>query len=362
MIGMNSLMNGPVISFTKSLDTNNNMEQPIVTFFIPCYNVVTCVEHCINSMLQPSIMDKIEILAINDGSKDETSALLHRYESQYPLIIRVIDKENGGWGTAVNLAIQEARGKYFKEVDADDWVETENLPQYVHQLEMLNCDYIATEYKDYQKTTQTYHPHTFQKEIYGAIYTIDAFWNQFPKGWAFPIHAITYRTQFIRDINLKVGDRYYSDFEYFLYSMPYIKDICVLPLTITIYFRGDTEQSTGVKGYRKNYKDFVDLSQRLVNFYHQIPEIHSTLRENIKYTIKGTIDFSYELLMSPIYAGKNPSSKKDLKIFDTWLKENDATFYHLCGKNKKHGIPYILLWRILNINILKAKITSQYDS
>ena len=71
-------------------------------------------------MLVDDILDDIEILLINDGSKDNTLEILHQYEAKYPSIIRVINKENGGWGTAINLGIREANGKYLKEVDADD--------------------------------------------------------------------------------------------------------------------------------------------------------------------------------------------------------------------------------------------------
>lgn len=331
------------------------MTNPVVTFFIPCYNVISCVERCINSMLHPDILDKIEILAINDGSKDDTSALLHQFESKYPDIIRVIDKENGGWGTAVNMAIKEARGKYFKEVDADDWVETDNLPTYLAKLEGLNVDYIATNYTEYWKQEDKMHPHTFHQEIYDNIYSIDDFWNQYPNAWDFPIHAITYRTQFIQDINLTVGKRYYGDLEYIMRTLPYVKSMIVIPINVTIYFRGSDEQSTSASGYKKHYRDFVELSQRMVRFWNEMPNVNDRLKLSLKNAIMGSVGRSYELMMSTEFAGNNSGIRQEIKVYDNWVKSNNKEFYDYCGALRKKGCPYIKIWRMFHINILKMR-------
>lgn len=330
------------------------MERPIVTFFVPCYNVTGCVEKCFKSILDAGLGEKVEILAVNDGSKDNTLELLRKYESEYPNIIRVIDKPNGGWGTAVNKGIAEAKGVYFKELDADDWVDTENLPQYVSGLEKLDCDYVATNFSNFMDQTKTIVPRTFQKDIYGQVLELNDFWDKYPDGWHFPIHAITYKTDFIRRIGLKVGDRYYSDFEYFMYSMPYVGKICVLDINVTMYFRGSDEQSTGVKGYTKNYRDFVAMTERLIAFYKQIPEkTHLGIKNSIRNTILGNVGFAYELMMSPVYAGKKEGVKEELKAFDKRIKNEGREFYGESGNRKKKGIKYIKIWRITGINLLK---------
>ena len=64
--------------------------------------------------------EDIEIIIVNDGSKDDTSKIAHEYEEKYPTIIHAVDKENGGHGDAVNVGLDHAEGKYFKVVDSDD--------------------------------------------------------------------------------------------------------------------------------------------------------------------------------------------------------------------------------------------------
>ena len=305
-------------------------------------------------MLVDDILDDIEILLINDGSKDNTLEILHQYEAKYPSIIRVIDKENGGWGTAINLGIREAKGKYLKEVDADDWVSSENLKEYVTFLKANEIDYIATDYTEYFKAEDKYTRHSYHKEIYNNPMSLNDFWENHSTAWDFPIHAITYRTQVLRDNEIKVGDRYYGDIEYNLYPLPHVQTICVLPINVTIYFRGSDEQSTSTAGYAKHYKDYAAMSQRITKFYINVPNtLHPNLLTFIDVTIRGTIVRAYHLMMSPLYAGKENRAKEELRKYDSWLKTTDKKLYKYSGKQRKHGISFIRFWRITGINLLK---------
>lgn len=324
-----------------------------LTFLIPCYNVSSCVSHCIDSMLVDDILDDIEILLINDGSKDNTLEILHQYKAKYPSIIRVINKENGGWGTAINLGIREAKGKYLKEVDADDWVSSDNLKEYVAFLKANEIDYIATDYTEYFKAEDKYTRHSYQKDIYNNLMSLNDFWENHSTAWDFPIHAITYRTQVLCDNEIKVGDRYYGDIEYNLYPLPHVQTICILPFNITVYFRGSDEQSTSTSGYAKHYKDYVAMIQRVTKFYLQLPDtLSSNLHRFVEDTVCGTLTRAYNLMLSPIYAGKTEGVAKNLKKYDRWLKKTSKELYIYCGRQRKHGIAYIRLWRWTGINLL----------
>ena len=327
-----------------------------LTFLVPCYNVAGCVRHCIESMLVDRVLDDIEILLVNDGSKDNTLEVLREYEGRFPDVVRVVDKKNGGWGTAINLGIGEAKGKYVKEVDADDWVSSENLPEYIAFLKENDIDYIATDYTEYFKAEDKHIRHSYHKDIYNNKMSLNDFWEHHPSAWDFPIHAITYRTEMLRNCGLKVGDRYYGDIEYNLYPLPYVQTICVLPMNVTVYFRGSDEQSTSTAGYAKHYKDYAAMSQRITRFYLNIPaSLHPNLRHFIEDTVRGTIARTYHLMMSPLYAGKAEGIKEELKNYDSWLKGTDKGLYRHCGRQRKHGIAYIRLWRITGINLMKQR-------
>lgn len=230
---------------------------------------------------------------------------------------------------------------------------TENLIKYINHLRALDCDYIATEYTEYIKSNDKYEPHSYLKDIYDKTMSLYDFWEQFPNAWDFPIHAITYRTQMLRDNDITVGERYYGDIEYNLYPLPFVKTICVIPINITVYFRGSDEQSTSTKGYAKHYKDYIYMSQRLTQFFHNLPETtqHNLFRF-IEGTVQGTVLKAYSLMMSPIYAGNIEGINDELKQYNLWLKKTDNNLYKYCGNQRKHGIAFIRIWRWFGINLL----------
>lgn len=107
----------------------------LLTVTVPCYNSQDYMEKCVNSLLKGG--DRVEIIIIDDGSKDATGAIADRYAEEYPNIVRVIHQENGGHGEGINQGLRHATGKYFKVVDSDDEVSG----QFVAFLDTLeSCD------------------------------------------------------------------------------------------------------------------------------------------------------------------------------------------------------------------------------
>ena len=93
----------------------------LLSIAVPCYNSQDYMEKCIDSLLVGG--EEVEILIVDDGSKDRTAEIADQYEAKYPTICRAIHKPNGGHGSAVNTGIENATGLFFKVVDSDDWVK-----------------------------------------------------------------------------------------------------------------------------------------------------------------------------------------------------------------------------------------------
>ena len=110
------------------------MQDKILTITVPSYNAEKYLVETMPSILETRHKELIDLIIVNDGSTDSTSDRAREIEEQYPGIVRVINKENGGHGSAVNTGIEYAVGKYFKVVDADDWVDTENLDLLIEYL------------------------------------------------------------------------------------------------------------------------------------------------------------------------------------------------------------------------------------
>jgi len=118
----------------------------VVTFVVPAYNSAQFLDRGIPTMLAPEVLEKLEILIVNDGSTDATAAAAQIYCDRYPDVVRLICQENKGHGGALNTGCAAAKGKYLRIIDADDWVETQNLPEYIRYLEQLDSDVVLTHF------------------------------------------------------------------------------------------------------------------------------------------------------------------------------------------------------------------------
>jgi len=118
----------------------------LLTITIPTYNVENYLGRCLDSLTyDESILDDLDIIVVNDGSKDNSLKVAKEYEKKYSCI-RVIDKENGGHGSTINVGIKLAKGKYFRVIDSDDWVNIDEFKEYINTLKKLDQDIILTDF------------------------------------------------------------------------------------------------------------------------------------------------------------------------------------------------------------------------
>ena len=101
----------------------------IISCTVPRYNSQAYMRKCVDSLLVGG--DDVEIIIVNDGSKDDTIKIANEYAERYPDIVKVVDKENGGHGSGINEGLKLASGRYFKVVDSDDWLDKDALEQLI---------------------------------------------------------------------------------------------------------------------------------------------------------------------------------------------------------------------------------------
>ena len=93
---------------------------PKVSIIVPTYNVEMYLDQCMESLQRQTLKD-IEIICVNDGSKDHSLEIMQRYAADDPRIV-IIDKENGGYGKAMNVGLDRATGEYIGILEPDDYV------------------------------------------------------------------------------------------------------------------------------------------------------------------------------------------------------------------------------------------------
>lgn len=300
-----------------------------ISFAIPCYNSAAYMDRAVESILKGG--EDVEIIIVNDGSKDDTSKIAHEYEEKYPTIVRAVDKENGGHGDAVNVGLDHAEGKYFKVVDSDDWVDEEALYKILDvlktfeneekQVDMLLANYVYEKEGMEHKKVIEYKNVLPQEEIFG--------WNDvkhFHLGQYILMHSVIYRTNLLRECGLQLPEHtFYVDNIFVFNPLPYVKTMYYLDVNFYRYYIGRADQSVNEKVMIGRIDQQIKVNKLMVDYYvEEMPRIHANVK--VKRYMRNYLDIittisSVLLIRSELE--ENLEKKKELWAYikdkDKWL-------------------------------------------
>ena len=219
----------------------------LLTFAVPCYNSQAYMEHCVETLLEGG--DDVEIILVDDGSKDDTGAIADRYAAQYPDIVRVVHQENGGHGEGVNQGLRRAQGLYYKVVDSDDWADVDALRKVIaklrefsqmeHPVDMLVCNYVYEHVEDQTQKVMRY-TNVFPQN---RVFTWDEIGRFRPSQYLL-MHSVFYRTQLLRGCGLELPKHtFYVDNIFVYQPLPFVKTLYYMDLDFYRYFIGRADQS-----------------------------------------------------------------------------------------------------------------------
>ena len=116
--------------------------EKLLSIIVPVYKVEAYINKCLDSLVMDDIelMEKLEVIIVNDGTPDRSAEMSREYVKRYPGTFRQIDKENGGHGSAWNVGLSEASGKYIRFLDSDDWFT--NLERLIKDIDISDADII----------------------------------------------------------------------------------------------------------------------------------------------------------------------------------------------------------------------------
>jgi glycosyltransferase involved in cell wall biosynthesis len=244
----------------------------ILTFVVPSYHCASFLPKCITSLAHPQLLDQLEILIVNDGSTDDTLKVAEELEKQYPNAVRVISQENRGHGGALNTGCAAASGKYLKVIDADDWIETDNLPEFLKALENCEADVVLTHHYTRDISTGEIKKWKSYPEKFGVSYTMEQI-MEVPRNFdrSLTFHGITYRTDFYRRNGMQLSEKvFYEDHEYATVPCCYAASVVPLDLFLYDYRIGDTQQSVSDANQLKRLSHMEAVLQRLLKEYQKL--------------------------------------------------------------------------------------------
>ena len=306
----------------------------VLSIVVPTYNMEMYLDRCLSSLLVgDKELDNLEILVINDGSKDKSSEIAHRYADKYPQTFIVVDKENGNYGSCVNKGIELATGKYFRILDADDWMDTPVLSQFIALLTTCDADIVATQYKTYfSETNVIVSSFDNGKEIGKQYLTTEK--GLRPEKWL-RMHQVTFKLQLLRDSGTRLQHGIsYTDTEFCYFPSKRAKSVMFVDLCLYQYF-AYREGSTISLGSRiKSLNDIEKVAVRLLEDYKESQD-----SENVHLLFQPVKCASEFLMQTALLDCEfSPEIKQYLNRITPYIKTDSRL------KEYFMGIRYIKLW------------------
>ena len=179
---------------------------PKVSVIVPIYNVEKYLEKCINSLLSQTLED-IQIILVNDGSKDNSGNIAKEYEKNNKDRVIYVEKENGGLSDARNYGLKYATGDFIAFLDSDDYIEKNAYEKMYNKAIEENADYVECdflwEFPNKIRVDKQY-PYKNKKEMLSFVRVVA--WNklikrqlitdnnlEFPKGLRYEDIEFTYK-------------------------------------------------------------------------------------------------------------------------------------------------------------------------
>lgn len=219
----------------------------LVTVFIPIYNVEKYINKCLTSLINQTYKN-IEILAIDDGSPDNSKKIVSEF-AEKDSRVKLIEKENGGYGSAIEVGIRQTNTKYFLICDPDDWLPVDAIEKMVNIAEKDSLDLVVGDkFNVFEGTNLQKYQSTFSEDLNirsRYVYTKKDDIQRFAFGLVSP-HAKLYKTKLAVDFKFPHHVSY-TDFSLFILFLTKAKRVEYINSPLAYYLidrKGNTNTST----------------------------------------------------------------------------------------------------------------------
>ncbi|MEY8332460.1 glycosyltransferase family 2 protein [Lachnospiraceae bacterium 47-T17] len=300
----------------------------LLSIAIPCYNSQDYMEKCIKSLLVGG--EDVEILIVDDGSKDATPEIADSYARRYPTIVKAIHQENGGHGAAVNAGIRNATGLYFKVVDSDDWVDEISFLMVLDRLnqlaggdetvDLIIANFVYDKVGAKHKRVMRYTSMFPTDEVFG--------WSDvkfITKGHYLLMHSVIYRTKMLLKCKLELPRHtFYVDNIYVYHPLPHVKKMYYVDLDLYHYYIGRVDQSVNEEIMIGRIDQQIKVNKMMIEDYDLWKVANKRLRKYMfNYLEIVTVVSTVLLLRSG--TEENLQKKRDLWKY---IKNYDIRLFH----------------------------------
>lgn len=295
--------------------------EKLLTLIIPTYNMEKYLRTCLGSLIIGEWQELLEVLVINDGSKDSSSAIAHEYANKHPESFHVIDKENGNYGSCVNRGLKEATGRYIKILDADDYFDNASLKLFIQKLQSVDVDLVLTD-------NTIFGDNNISKKYYGFNLPSDSelvfadYCNSF-KG-CMQMHNVTYKRDIFSRFNYHQTEGIsYTDMEWIFAPMARVKTFIYFPIPLYKYLIGREGQTISPEQMKRFVSHSLKLTNSMLSMYGEIDEVLPTIHSYLYFRLSRQVKSLYRIFLVE-YSGLELDG---LITFDNRLKTEQPGLY-----------------------------------
>lgn len=244
-----------------------------LSVIIPCYNVQEYLSKCIDSVIDNEL-DDIEIILVNDGSKDDTLKIIKEYKKKCKDIIKIVDQENQGLSMARNAGIEVSTGEYITFLDSDDYVDSKMYSTMLDKAYESNFDLVVCGvkmlYSDHELNVNS----GVVKDCNSKEEVKEVMYNFYPAAC-----NKLYKREVIGDLRFKKGV-WFEDVEFMYRLLPHVKSIGIVNEYYYYYLQ---REGSITYVYNSKLYDFLYNLDGVVEYYKE-NGFYEEYKEELEYT------------------------------------------------------------------------------
>jgi len=326
--------------------------QKLLTIIVPVYKVEPYINKCLDScliyktnedeqkVLDDELMNQLEVIIVNDGTPDNSAEMSREYVKRYPQTFRQIDKENGGHGSAWNVGLKEATGKYLRFLDSDDWLTS--LGEFMNKLAQSDADIVLTNYRRFHVPINKYVEYKCIVAVDKTVKITRPLLQTLPHGYIdLNFWTATYKTSILQSLWPLMAERVMYD-DSILSFAPLIKGRTITGVDMVLYnyLLGREGQSMTVNIQRKKAASYLVCLKREEELLSsivpsEIPAdilecIHEVIAEYAHFVFSSFVYLPYKEAKKYMrHVDKHYHPKKPSKVYLRYKHFPFAAFYLL---------------------------------
>ena len=227
--------------------------EKLLSIIVPSYNMEKYLPNGLGSLVvgDAELLQSLDVIVVNDGSKDRTSEIAHGFEAKYPGVFRVLDKSNGNYGSCINAALPLAAGRFVKILDADDAYDTAAFERYLRALAAMpaSTDVAFNDWAQVDESGHVTETTTYSFPTDAAFGVSDILSRE----CLVAMHAVAYRTALLREIGYRQSEGIsYTDTEWIYLPVASAREIRYVPEKVYCYLLGRDGQTVSRTSVTRN--------------------------------------------------------------------------------------------------------------